>query len=248
MREQIAKARTRLHIEGGSERAVHKARKACKRARATLALMRTSIPDIERKELDRVIRDAARHIGPIRDADVLRQTWASMAEEQKSPEVPEPERDSRAASARDALDEAERMVEALDLSGLHLKTLTQGLLRSWQLAQKTWDEADLDEDPEALHEWRKAIKRLLYSVRLLMDLEPTVLGGLELQLDHLQTSLGEHHDLQMLAESEEVEPEVVQSLRDRSAALEAKCLALGGWILSAPPTELRRWLQLAEVS
>lgn len=244
--EQIAHARHGLLTQGASESAVHEARKACKRSRATLALVKGSLRTSDHRRLDTSLRDAARLIGPVRDADVMRHTLESLGEPAGGPPTDqELDRAVRGEQTIRGLDQARSLVTGQDLSAIDRSTLVEGLLRSWRGARKTWDDADVDHHPEAFHEWRKAVKRLLYHVQLLSGLDEAVMGGLARQLDVLQEALGDHHDLHVLAGQRWRSTATPgTALTERAAQLEERTLALGGWVLSAPPRQLQRWLQL----
>lgn len=249
--EQIQHARDGLLTHGASEAAVHEARKACKRGRAVVALVRSALHADDRRRLDQAFRDAARLIGPVRDADVMARTLASLGGPDDRPPEEEPppaeglDREQRGEQTVRALDHARALVSSQNLSSVTLETLRAGLLSSWRAARRAWDHADVDHHPEAFHEWRKTVKRLLYHVQLLTPLESTVLGALASQLDLLQESLGDHHDLHVLATSRRTtDPATREALRERAARLEERTLALGGWVLSAPSRQLQRWLSL----
>lgn len=243
--EQIHHARSGLLEQGASERAVHEARKACKRSRALVALVGSALPDDDRTRLDRALRDAARSIGPVRDADVMRRTLSSLGGDPND-DAPVPDREARGEEAVRRLDHARSLLSAQDLTHLGPDTLVEGLVASWRAARRTWDDADVDHHPEAFHEWRKAVKQLFYHVQLMHALDETVMGALAEQLDVLQEALGDHHDLHVLAEqSKQLGHGAADALRERATVLEERTLALGGWLLSAPSRQLKRWLRLA---
>ncbi|MBX2800232.1 MAG: CHAD domain-containing protein [Myxococcales bacterium] len=229
--------------QGPSEGAVHEARKSCKRARAAVALVAGGLPPAQAKTLDRAFRDAARPIGAVRDADVMRKTLASLGSSEEAPEV---ERQGPCAAAVAALEAARQQVEAADLSAVTHTTLLEGLVSSWRSARREWDDANDDGHPEAFHEWRKAVKQLLYHVQLLTELDEPVMGALDTQLDVLQEALGDHHDLYVLASTA---PEADgDALKARALQLEDRALALGSWVLSSPPRNLRRWVRTVRTS
>jgi len=74
--EELAEAAALLRAppEGDADVAVHEARKATKKARATLRLGRQVLPRKQRRALDRGLRDAARGLAPARDAAVRLRT------------------------------------------------------------------------------------------------------------------------------------------------------------------------------
>ncbi len=235
--EQIDAATHRLRVEGASEKAVHEARKACKRSRAAVQLVRSALGRRTTKRLDRAFRDAARLLGPVRDADVARRS----ADRVLHAEVPD--REERGEKTVAALEEARSIVLDAQPDALPLRVWLEGVVASWSAAHQGWSEAELEVDPEAFHEWRKHVKRLLYHVQLLGPLSPPILGGLHQQLDMLQEALGDHHDLCVFAEqfgtgAEDRDHE----RRTRTAELEARTAAVGRWVLGRAPAEFRRWL------
>ncbi len=239
--EQADHALQGLEAQGPSEKAVHEARKACKRARAVVALIRPGLGRSAARRLDVAFRDAARPIGPVRDADVKRATIRDLGGDTAIARVED--RDSRGDQALQALRAARALVEATDLSHVTLSVMADGLMASWRDARRAGEDADTDPHGETLHEWRKAAKRLLYHVQLLEELDPVVMTALSTQLDLLQEALGNHHDLCVLAEEVGASDPVHDELQARADELQERTLALGAWVLAARPRTLRRWLR-----
>lgn len=228
--------------EGPTKGAVHEARKACKRCRATLRLVRAGMRRKVWRGADRAFRDAARHIGPVRDADVMRDTLASMGA--PGDQVREPDdREALGAAAVEGLRVARALVDGLDLARVDRDTLAVGLVDSWRDARGGLRHARTDRDAEAFHEWRKAVKRLGYHLQLLHGLAPEVLGAVEAGLDVLQESLGDHHDLAVLADQVHTREEIRADLAARAGVLEERVLRLGAWWFAAKPRTLRRFLE-----
>src|ERR1700744_5159398 len=67
-----------LRAGGPDERSVHAARKELKKARATLRLVRDALGTSSYKKENAALRDAARPLGEIRDAQVLRDALKSL--------------------------------------------------------------------------------------------------------------------------------------------------------------------------
>lgn len=87
---------------------------------------------------------------------------------------------------------------------------------------------------ETAHEWRKQVKNLWYTVRLMEPVWPGPLGCLGEELEDLSERLGDHHDLAVLlqaATAADLDDGTVATLKAaierRQAALERKSVPLG---------------------
>jgi CHAD domain-containing protein len=239
--EQLGHAHAALG-DGGSPRAVHEARKACKRVRATARLLAVALRQAAPREVDHLARDAARSLGEVRDADVARAALADLGH----PPLPDPEPGARAgaaAAARAVLSRAVEAVEALDLDGVDPSALGAGVRRAWTRARDRWIDAHDSEDDAVLHEWRKAVKALGYQVELLAELAPELHGAVGAELDALQEELGRHHDRALLAARLGDGP-AFDVARLEAAVLVPRLRARGGWLFAADPAAFARWLSL----
>jgi CHAD domain-containing protein len=231
---------------GASKKAVHEARKACKRSRAAVALVSRGLGRRQSRETDRAFRDAARHIGPVRDADVMREHMTSLGGTSAEVEV-RSDRDLLGQRAVSALLVARRVVERLDLSNVDLHVAVDGLVRSATSARARLRDVRRDRSAEAFHEWRKVVKRHGYHLELMGPVAPDILGAVLTGLDVLQEQLGNHHDLAVLAEQgTELTPAVRAEMAQRVERLEREALALGAWWFAARPAVMRRFLEARE--
>jgi hypothetical protein len=71
----------------------------------------------------------------------------------------------------------------------------KGLRRSYDRALESGHAAARSRNDDRWHEWRKRVKDLWYHLRLVRGVWPTVTDGAIDQLDRLDKSLGEDHDL-----------------------------------------------------
>ncbi|MEN0061965.1 MAG: CHAD domain-containing protein [Myxococcota bacterium] len=236
--DQADKARVPLAAEGPTEPVVHAARKASKRARAVAYLLRPTIGGTAWRVVDVAFRDAARLLGPLRDADVARHTLGPDAPPR--PDLPDIE--ARAIGAYQAAYDA---AMALDLQNVGQDALVAGLAASWRNARQASRVLD-PTDPETFHDWRKVVKRLFYQVQLISSLDEPVLGSLVKQLDVLQEALGDHHDTLVAAEL----TAPTEALLTRRRELEGQTVPLGRWLFGAGPRRFARLLTqtLAEPS
>ena len=199
--------------------AVHTARKAIKKERALLRMGRGTIPRLERSYGNVVLRDAARNLSSIRDAEVAVQTFEHLAE-RFAGQLPE----STFAAVREELErdrssERERAAELsvhegavadlrlirLRLEGWELRrdgwgAIEPGLERTYRDGRDALRRVRRDASVENLHTWRKRVKDLWYELRLLAPVGgPTVRGGAE-EAEQLSDVLGDDHDLAVLRE------------------------------------------------
>ena len=207
---------------GATADAVHEARKSTKRARAVLALVGG-----DRVPAGRV-RDAARALAPLRDADVLR-ALADRHRLEAPPPVEAPIRAAAAAAALDHLAEARRSLPTARLSS-SVEELWASVARSWRRARRAErQEADL-------HELRKASKRVLHQLEVVAELRPGT-RPLAAALEALQEDLGDHHDLVLLS-GLTAAPELHLDRSERRLRAQARVA------LAASSSALLRWLRV----
>ena len=105
---------------------------------------------------------------------------------------------------------------------------------------------------EAMHEWRKAEKNLWYQMRLLAPTAPSMIGPLIDRLDDLAEALGDDHDLAVLIERLESDPdrfggekatsEAIDLARDQQRDLRARAFRLGATVYAESPKAFVRRL------
>ena len=252
LREQLAGARLALD-HPDRVKAVHQARKCGKRARAVLALVAHDLPKQGRK-LRRAVRDAAQLLGPIRDADVMEVTLASLeapiAEaglallaEARPTDVHE-----RLQAARAGLDRAVSLAEKLDTSKVDAATLRLGLQRSYDAAREHLAEVRVDPDSEVVHDWRKTVKAWGYHLELVVPRARVLLEPWRVQVDALQELLGDHHDHAVLEEffaDVELAAPIREAARERQAVLARDAITLGESLLVVPARTWARFVSEA---
>jgi CHAD domain-containing protein len=197
-------------------RAIHETRKALKRLRALVGLLREDLGEPRFKREYAILRDAARRLASARDAEVMVETLDALLQRHprklahRRPLIELRKRlvAERAATAQRTLgDQATRAEVLRELRGLRERA------RCWGLPDRpgiSMVEHDLRRvyrqgrerkrllargkgDARELHEWRKRVKDLRYAAEIL-GLRP--LAG---RAEKLGDSLGEEHDLVVLA-------------------------------------------------
>lgn len=194
---------------------VHEARKRCKTLRALLRLVRGALDRADFTALDRALRNLARRLSPVRDAEVRRHTFARLLAAKAGVDL------RPFAVVRHALDAQARNVgghtlvpaslrhvtrelatvrdrlAALDLRARGWTALEGGLLRAYARARRPLRDDTATE--AARHAWRKAVKTLWYHARFLAGLHQKKMPALAGQLEAVGDLLGEDRDLGLLA-------------------------------------------------
>ncbi|HZP65743.1 MAG TPA: CHAD domain-containing protein [Rudaea sp.] len=192
---------------------VHAARKALKKARASLRLLRPALADADYRELNLALRDAGRCLAPLRDAKALADTAVAFgAHEQAGDHQAELARLAPLLEA--GLAEARRGVEGpaarercaglvaacrerLAASGAHESegTSIEALRRLYRKGRRAFAQAREARTADALHEWRKQVKYLHTAATALRDTGLHRLHKLAEHTDRIAEALGEDHDL-----------------------------------------------------
>lgn len=196
-------------------RRVHEVRKRCKKLRGLLRLVRTA--DENACALaNEWLRDTARGLSAVRDADVLATTLDRVFEDgtEDDRESVASIRDLLVARRRSALADAGGAEARLAAARTRLEALrervatwafddpgafAEGLARTYRRARRAMRRAADDPSPERFHEWRKRVKYHSYHLRLLAGPWPEVIGARRREVERLGELLGEEHDAAVLA-------------------------------------------------
>jgi CHAD domain-containing protein len=203
-------------LEGRTgEDTVHEVRKATKRLRALLRLVRDHLGPVRYDRENRAFRDAARALSPVRDAEVLVATVDRLAAGGgRRPRILASLRraararldaaakhgDSRAVRRRIAarMRRARARVRAWPIRDDGWNALRDGVQRVYGRGRRRWRAAAAKPSVSKLHEWRKRAKDLRYALDLLEPLWPGMMKALADEADALADRLGEDHDLALL--------------------------------------------------
>jgi len=197
-------------------KAIHETRKALKRLRALVGLLREDLGERQYRREHKILRDAARRLAGARDAEVMVGTLDALLERHprklgRSRSLIELRKllvTERGAAARGALGDQDTRGEVMcELSGLRERA------QRWDLPERPGIavvESDLERlyrqgrermrrvargkgGARAAHEWRKRVKDLRYAAEIL-GLHP-----IARRADRLGEILGKEHDLVVLA-------------------------------------------------
>lgn len=195
-------------------KAVHEARKALKRARALLKLVRRGLPKDVYKDENRRFRDVARLLSGTRDRDVLIATAQTLAAG-SSPEArkvadaiaaaPSASAAGDARSAKEAISDAIAGLEKAraDLATMRFDkkgfgVLLKGLERTYRDGRRAMHEVLDEHHDEAFHEWRKAVQAHWRHMALLTRAWPEHFEARVTLAKEVSELLGEDHDLAVL--------------------------------------------------
>ena len=236
---------------------LHELRKNVKKTRALLRLVRPHFKGYERENA--ALRDAARLISDLRDADVLAATFddvasriymppdalAALRARIVRPQAEIADAEARLAAHAEAIAAVARRARDWKIPGTGFGALEDGLERSWTAARKAMRGAATDPSGEALHLWRKRVKDHWYHARLLARIWPEMMANHIAAADTLGETLGDARDLAFLIEALEGDADATD-LRARAGEEEARLLAdartLGSRFLSEKASGLsQRW-------
>jgi CHAD domain-containing protein len=200
--------------------AVHTARKAIKKERALLRLVRKSISRSERRRLNASLRAAGRKLSATRDAEVLVKALDDLHErfagqvpvaaftafrshledERARARARLDDRDLTPAVARD-LARIRGRIEGWQLRSEGWDALGGGLARSYRRGRRAFRRAQSEPSMENLHEWRKRTKDLWYHLRLVAPVGGHGVKGQSKDAHILADLLGDDHDLAVLRQA-----------------------------------------------
>ncbi len=246
-------------------RAIHSARKAIKKERSLLRLVRSAVPRDERRRENAILRDAARGLSETRDADVMLasiddlshrfagQLPAAAFETIRAHLEAGAQHRNGAGSAVDQrvvqeLVAVRSRVDEWQLREGGWKALESGLVRSYSRGRDAFDCARRGDEMEALHAWRKRVKDLWYHCRLLAPTCGPMVRGHAKDLDRLAKLLGDDHDLAVL-EQELTRPDisiaadvdaVVQLIDYRRTELQSEATGIGERVYAESPKAFGR--------
>ena len=215
LRANLGRALDCLAESGKIDARVHAARKALKRARAALRLMRPTLACEVYEHENRALRDAARCLSPLRDARSLVvaatlldrsrvKTAAGAAALHELRRILEQRLDAaRSVFAEPAARRrCAQLVKACSRRMLRgrppradASKLMAGLRRIYRNGRRSLARASAERTPEALHEWRKQTKYLHAAAGALSDAGVHPLKRVVQRCADIAARLGDDHDL-----------------------------------------------------
>jgi CHAD domain-containing protein len=215
--EQLHGACEQLNSDPESiDEGVHEARKALKKSRALLRLIRPALGH-DYNVLNTELRDAGRHLSVLRDTEalaetaqrlkkqsgdtsvhrVLDETRRNLLERKKQILDEFMTRDELANSAKN-LDGIAARIAALKMGQATPATMVEGVAETVRRGRKAFARAQGSGQADDFHEWRKRAKDLRYQISFLEELWPHVLEGYSESARDLEQSLGEDHNVSVV--------------------------------------------------
>lgn len=231
--EQLHIAAGELTSKNGNlDESVHEARKAIKKVRSVLRLMRPILPALYQQE-NRELQGVGRKLSQLRDAQALIGSLADLRkryqEQLKRVELSSIEAElvrlknhiSKAMASPEelpnlvkTLNQVQARMASSDLKPVDALELTQSLAETVRRGRKAGRVALDERTPESFHEWRKRTKDLRYQLDLLHKLWPGVLSAFTDSAESLEQRLGDHHNLAVLRQTLLNMPDGLQSTKD----------------------------------
>jgi CHAD domain-containing protein len=213
LRTQVATALAELRARDLSDVNVHSARKAIKKARALLRLLRDVLTPSTYRYENETLRESARPLSAARDSRVLIDTLQRIAGKTDGTEalrhalVAEYRRTQRRVTKGPVVATTRRRLAALHRRALRWPLqrgarllILHSLKRIYRRARRDMEESRFEPTTERLHDWRKQVKYLWHQLQLLQPMRPRYIGKLADQLHKLSDHLGDEHDLAVLHE------------------------------------------------
>lgn len=216
--EQVQKALDATEQAADFDETVHSLRRRCKKLRGLLRMVKPHFKDFSAQNA--MVRDAADLLGGARDARVMVQTLdALVGDEAGHPGA------VQAIAARQFLvarleqlsqdvDQSEPLqgfavifrklessIERWKFDERGFTVIGDGLQQTYREFRKLAAEADSNDNPEALHDWRKHSKYHGHHVALLSKAAPDILETRAKSVDRLGDYLGDHHNLAVLGDT-----------------------------------------------
>lgn len=269
----VRKAVKRLQAADRSDAAVHDARKDLKKMRAVVRLLRKALGESAYRRENAVLREAAHALNAARDATVLLQTLESLRREHRQlrhnaavlqvARALEKERSATQQQLRkqaDCLGPSRRALKKVAQRVGHWSVGKHGwsvlgpaLKRIYKTGRRAIPAASVPAPDSALHEWRKQVKYLRYALQILAPMRPRELPALAQQAQGLSDSLGEAHDLALLAQKVKAHAQrrngqaadveaLLGVIARRHTLLANNALVAGEHLYRASPRELERRL------
>lgn len=245
--------------------AVHEARKAVKRTRSLLRLIRPAIPKAYERENAR-LQSVGRDLSELRDAQALIETLEELKEhepvgsakaiheflrQRKETITANVRRGDVIPPAITRLKQSRRAIGRLDLSGLDFPIVLQSFQTALKRGEKAFERAHDDPEADNFHECRKRVKDLRYQLSLLTELWPGVIDAYADSAKKLEEYLGDDHNLAVLSgilrreqDGSESKPSIQEHIEKRQKKLRTKAAQLSRRLYSEPGKVWTRRLEM----
>jgi CHAD domain-containing protein len=258
----IASSRAQLERQPLSDESVHAARKALKKARAALRLLRPGLGEALFRAENRALRDAGRCLSPLRDTksqlDALSDLQIRHARKLRRlgrggrlDGLKSGLRADQARARRELLHPSKGLQECLrllrdsearaqraDFALMKEAPLRVGLRRIYRKGKKALAKAGKAGTAEALHEWRKQVKYLHDALNALHGADAGEAAKIAKHADKLAERLGDDHDLAVLSQRKRAAKKLRKLIAARRRKLQKRAFALGAKLYGERPKRI----------
>jgi len=260
--EQIDKALEAIAASEDFDQTVHTLRKSCKKLRALLKLVRPVFAEYDAENA--AFRAIADRFSVARDAAVMVQTMSGLVDHASArlsaegvgsltllDRLRERARHLRRQMGEEELlalavadfEEARARVPSWEFDASGTGIVRPGLEAGYRRFRKRLAKARKTPEGEVVHDWRKAAKVWWYHMRLYERTAPAILENLCVRLDELGETLGDHHNLTVLADwiastrapGDSSADTLLAIIAEQQAALSEKAFDLGRQFAAEPP-------------
>lgn len=248
---------------------VHQARKRFKELRALLRLVRKPLGADFQRENHR-LRDLGRELAESRDATAMLESWDALAARFPEPfagnsfkqarrrlqvrathaESGVADIDARIASVIAELQAAQNRIDGWPLPAKGFDLFEGGVKRTYADGCAELAKVRRELSDEQLHQWRKRVKDHWYQTRLLAPSWPKLMQLRSDSLKKLADLLGDDHDLAVMHQLMQAQPDLFgdaqqrlgELIAQRRSELQSAALKLGDELYAEAPAELvARW-------
>ena len=236
----IASSRAQLERQPLSDESVHAARKALKKARAALRLLRPGLGEALFRAENRALRDAGRCLSPLRDTKSQLDALAELRRRHPAKlrlagldALDAGLRAERVAARRKLELQLQSCLALLEPAGradfarVDPSVLENGVRRVYSKGRKAFRQAGKAGTAEALHEWRKQVKYLHDALEALHGADAGKTAKIAKRADKLADRLGDDHDLAVLSQRERAPKKLRKLIAGRRKKLQKRALRLG---------------------
>lgn len=240
---------------------IHDTRKRIKRARAVLALLGPALAEQDYAQCDDELRAAGRALSALRDATVMARTAARIRARAGLPPAPPPAASSRtrgeAALGRERGRKAHAHLVTAAARLSHARVIGRGWARLgpgvravYRRGRRRRPPAEAEASSESLHAWRRHVKRLWHVLELFDAVNPRRIGAAIADARRLSQTLGEEHDLAMLAAQirrrrprTDDDTGMLHVIADRRTRLTRRALRVGAKVYDEPARSFEKRLR-----
>lgn len=198
---------------------VHELRKAVKRSRAILRLLKPALDESSFYNLDEILGKSARLLTDQREATVNLRTFINISNTTAQP-ISEDLKNSILEGLSRKINQSYNLspnnfssqlytsllslkrvkdkIENITLHPIEDKNLSTLIQKTYQKATKLYNDARFSLDTEIIHKWRRFIKHLLFQLKLSPLHITKNTSNMISMLDDLSDTLGNEHDLAIM--------------------------------------------------